>query len=114
MAYDWFTARRAGHPPALRFTRSDMAAALDAADAGDYDWVHLSNVLDWLTPAEAAAVLTRAARALRPGGLVVVRQLNSTLDLPALGPQFTWLDTAALHAADRSFFYRRLHVARRS
>ncbi len=112
VAYPWFAAPAPAAWPDLTFTRGPMADALAAA-RDPYDFVHLSNVLDWLTPAEAADTLRRAARALRPGGLVVVRQLNSSSDLPACGPDFDWLDTAALHAADRSFFYRLLHVGRR-
>jgi len=46
---------------------------------------------------------------------VLIRQLNSTLDIPALGAQFAWEESeaAALHAADRSFFYRGLHLGRK-
>jgi S-adenosylmethionine-diacylglycerol 3-amino-3-carboxypropyl transferase len=82
---------------------------------GAFDFVHLSNILDWLTPEQAGATLHLAARALRAGGFVLIRQLNSTLDIPVLGRAFEWdaVGAAALHKADRSFFYRALHLGRR-
>jgi S-adenosylmethionine-diacylglycerol 3-amino-3-carboxypropyl transferase len=80
-----------------------------------FDVVHLSNILDWLSPEEATATLTVAAQALRAGGQVIIRQLNSTLDIPASGPMFEWDEAAVkeLHARDRSFFYRALHLGRK-
>ena len=114
-AYDWFDVPV---PPRATvrstvFERGTITDMLAHADRASYDFVHLSNVLDWLTPPQARHTLTCAADALRPGGLVVIRQLNSTLSLDQLGPDFDWLDTTALHAADRSFFYRRLYLGRR-
>ena len=94
-------------------TRGFMAEVLDA-EPEDYDVVHLSNILDWLTPQEAQHTLKVAWRALRPGGCVFIRQLNSTLDIRALGEFFEW-DTAADDwlRRDRSFFYRSLHLGRK-
>ena len=110
--YDWFAAVPPARLPKTSFLNFPAADVL-WTQPEVYDFVHLSNVLDWLAPAEATETLADAASALRPGGRVLIRQLNSTLDLPALGPQFDWLDTTALHAADRSFFYRQLHLGRR-
>ena len=80
-----------------------------------FDFVHLSNILDWLAPTEAQSLLERTWTALRPGGWTLIRQLNSTLDVPSLGERFEWMDGAAadLLRDDRSFFYRRLHLGRR-
>ena len=91
-----------------------MAAALQEARE-EFDFVHLSNILDWLTPEEALTTLDLAASALRRGGWVLLRQLNSTLDIPNLGPGFSWQrgDAEFLHARDRSFFYRQLHLGRK-
>jgi S-adenosylmethionine-diacylglycerol 3-amino-3-carboxypropyl transferase len=91
-----------------------VAEALEGAPAL-FDFVHLSNVLDWLTPDRARATLDAAWGALRPGGLVFLRQLNSVLDIPSLGARFDWLsaEADALHARDRSFFYRALHLGRK-
>jgi S-adenosylmethionine-diacylglycerol 3-amino-3-carboxypropyl transferase len=52
---------------------------------------------------------------LRPGGWTLIRQLNSTLDVPSLGERFDWLagPAAELLRRDRSFFYRKLHLGRK-
>jgi S-adenosylmethionine-diacylglycerol 3-amino-3-carboxypropyl transferase len=111
---DWFRLPRQSPTAAVTWRR---AFAVDAIreTPGEFDLVHLSNILDWLSPVEATETLDLAARALRPGGMVLVRQLNSTLDVPAAGPMFEWDAAAAagLHAGDRSFFYRALHLGRK-
>lgn len=97
--------------PKITFAQNTMDAALASVPRGGFDIVHLSNILDWLTPMQAQVTLERAWQALRPGGIVVVRQLNSTLDVRGCGPEFYWDPVAeALHSQDRSFFYRALHV----
>ena len=91
-----------------------MVGAL-AERPGEFDFVHLSNILDWLDPDDARTTLDVARRALRPGGWTLVRQLNSTLDVERLGDGFEWHANRArrLHQTDRSFFYRALHLGRR-
>ena len=81
----------------------------------EFDVVHLSNILDWLEPEEARVTLECARSALRRGGWIIVRQLNSVLDIPALCAGFAWFDDAgtALLKRDRSFFYRAIHVGQR-
>lgn len=103
------------HAPALIWTLGLMNDSLAEAEPEAFDFVHLSNILDWLTPDEAATTLDRAWSALRTGGRVLIRHLNSTLDIPALGARFEWetKGAAVLHAADRSFFYRGLHLGRK-
>ncbi len=97
----------------LRFQQSFMTAAL--ADGSTWDFIHLSNILDWLTPHEATRTLDQAFNALNPGGFVFIRQLNSSLDIRAAGPRFHWSPQAdAWHAEDRSFFYRQLHLGQKS
>lgn len=100
--------------PPIEFTNGFMTQALAAAQQA-FDIVHLSNTLDWLSPDEARATLDRARDALRPGGWVFIRQLNSQLDIPAAGPGFDWQveQAGALHARDRSYFYRALHLGRK-
>ncbi len=92
-----------------------MVDALRTLPEAGTDFVHLSNIIDWLSPEAAGETLALAWRALRPGGVVVVRQLNSSLDIPPLGPRFAWLGglAALWHRRDRSFFYRALHVGHR-
>ena len=96
--------------PAVTWECVPMQAALEPRRE-EFDFVHLSNILDWLSPERAAETLARSWRALRRGGCVLVRQLNSSLDIRALGAGFEWQveGARALHERDRSFFYRALH-----
>jgi len=112
--YPWFTAAAPRQMPEITETIGTIDTAL-AAHHDRFDFVHLSNVLDWLSVEEAQTTLRLAFNALKPGGCVLIRQLNSTLDLPALGERFEWLADEAnrLHAGDRSFFYRSLHLGRK-
>jgi S-adenosylmethionine-diacylglycerol 3-amino-3-carboxypropyl transferase len=112
--YPWLDAPRPDPMPEVTYEVGPMDAAL-AARAGAFDYVHLSNILDWLSPSEARRTLQLATAALSPGGYVLVRQLNSTLDVPASGPELEWLPRAAaeLHARDRSFFYHALHLGKK-
>ena len=111
----WLAAPSPAQFPEMTWTTGLMNDALADAGPGAFDFVHLSNILDWLAPAEAGITLARAWTALRIGGRILIRQLNSALDIPALGPQFDWdaAESTALHAADRSFFYRRLHLGKK-
>ena len=113
VTYPWLSAPAPARLPEVRWSCASMEAALPTV--GGFDLVHLSNILDWLAPDEARGLLDSAASALRPGGLVLIRQLNSTLDIPSPGPAFEWLEgeAAELHARDRSFFYRALHLGRK-
>jgi len=112
--YDWLDALPGGCVE-VRWEARTIESALASASAGSFDFVHVSNVLDWLSEGDARRLLALAARALRPGGFVLVRQLASAHDVPRLGGGFAW-DSArseALHARDRSFLYRGLHLGRR-
>ena len=114
-AADWLDLP--ARPP--RCTVACHASRMDALLAGNpacYDLIHLSNILDWLSADAAAALLAAATAALRPGGRLIIRQLNSSLDIPASAQALSWERERGdrLHATDRSFFYRRLLVARRS
>lgn len=111
--YDWMQEK--SWTPLLvepEFVHSRMRDALEQITAGSVDFVHLSNILDWLAPDEAVAVLQSAHRVLKSGGKVLLRQLNSGLDIPALPSDFLW-DTASgrdMAARDRSFFYPEIHL----
>ena len=91
-----------------------MRDALEDSGAQEFDIVHLSNILDWLTPEDAIATLEAARRALRPGGRVILRQLNSALDVRSLESGFAWDVDASERSRgrDRSFFYRAIHIGR--
>lgn len=100
--------------PAYRNT--SMLDALVGMPARSMDFIHLSNILDWLSPEAARDTLAASHRALRPGGFVLIRQLNSSLDIPSLFPGLTWHhdEGRRLQLADRSFFYPKVLLSSRS
>lgn len=110
--YPWLTQHAPRSLPIIDWSQDTMQNVLASAEADDWDFIHLSNILDWLTPTQSALLLEHAWKALSPGGRIVIRQLNSALDIPAAAPQIGWLSNEAhlFHASDRSFFYRELHV----
>ena len=114
VCYPWLVAAAPARWPEIQWTVSGMSDAL-IQTSQTFDFIHLSNILDWLASEEARSVLESTWKALRPGGWVFIRQLNSNLDLPSLGGRFQWLEGSAdaLLKQDRSFFYRRLHLARK-
>lgn len=101
--------------PTVSWKVSPVLDALRDLPARSCDFLHLSNTLDWVSEEEARFTLDQAARVLRPGGVVVLRQLNSTLPIRRLGGEITWDDALSqrLLAGDSSFFYRELHVGMR-
>jgi len=113
--YDWLQPDQGGET-ACRVTptyhRGRMNEVLDSLSTRSVDLVHLSNILDWLSPAQAEATLASVRRVLKPGGQVVIRQLNSTLEIPAIPSDFHWdLELGSrLEAIDRSFFYPGIFV----
>jgi S-adenosylmethionine-diacylglycerol 3-amino-3-carboxypropyl transferase len=105
-------------PPPARapetILRAETMQAHLASVSEEYDLVHLSNILDWLSPEDARSALAGAHRALRPGGRVLIRQLNSVLNIPESFDGFAWEpDAERLHRGDRSYFYARLHLGRK-
>lgn len=113
-AAPWLTMPAPRCLPQVTWCQGSMNDLLRAAP-GTLDLVHLSNILDWLSPENARQTLELAAEALRPGGWLLARQLNSTLEIPRLGSMFEWLirEANALHAQDQSFFYREIHLGRK-
>lgn len=111
VTYPWLSTPRPVRLPEVQWTVGAMADALRGRSE-EFDVIHLSNILDWLSPEEARSTLESAWSALRRGGLTFIRQLNSSLDVPASGAQFEWQEGAAgqLHLRDKSFFYRKLHL----
>lgn len=110
--YDWLADRR----PTLvtpEFVCDTMIHALDAADQESMDLIHLSNILDWLNPDEARQTLAAVRRVMKPGGRLIIRQLNSSLPIESLDDALHWHveQGRLLQAKDRSFFYPKIHIA---
>ena len=112
--YPWLMTGARPRMARISWSVSTMAEALGNSDQA-FDFIHLSNILDWLNPDEAYATIERTWQALRPGGFTLIRQLNSTLDIESFGERFQWQRDSArkLHDCDRSFFYRKLHLGRK-
>jgi S-adenosylmethionine-diacylglycerol 3-amino-3-carboxypropyl transferase len=114
VCYDWLQSDAPAAVP-VRYVLGRMSEVLATMPAESADFVHLSNILDWLGERDATECLRRAARLLRPGGAVLLRQLNSTLSIPELPSGLAWdgKSGAELCAQDRSFFYHAIHVGYR-
>lgn len=89
-----------------------MLGALQDCASASADFIHLSNILDWLSEADATALLQETERVLRPGGAFIIRQLNSSLDIPKLitAPLQISPHNQQYTDQDRSFFYRHIWV----
>ena len=109
-AYDWLLPSSRDQPfqplkPRMHSGR--MVDVLQSFAPASVDLVHLSNILDWLSPDQATETLRCAYRVLKPKGRLILRQLNSTLRIPDLDSLLTWDLTLGNRMAeqDRSFFY---------
>lgn len=116
--YDWLGNVSKGglHPDATAdWHHGKMDVVLDSLPAGSANLVHLSNILDWLSPVDGQAVLVKVARVLKPGGRVIIRQLNSTLDIPSIESGLGWDPETGrgMEERDRSYFYPQLHIGRK-
>jgi S-adenosylmethionine-diacylglycerol 3-amino-3-carboxypropyl transferase len=110
--WPWLDSEKLDRLPDTRYSCEAMSSVLSAAKDESYDLIHLSNILDWIQPAEAARVLHDACRCLSAGGIVVIRQLNSRLAVREIPCELEWHSglSSDLHRSDRSFFYRSLHI----
>ncbi|MBK6939738.1 MAG: DUF3419 family protein [Planctomycetes bacterium] len=114
--------RRESWPEFLRLAPQPLRATwidgtLDTVPSfAPFDFVDLSNVLDWSDRAQIDALASRLGHELRPSARVLWRQLNDPEDLEArFAPWFTFDATraAALLASERSLFYDSLHLGTR-
>jgi len=110
--FPWLTTVQEHPLPSIEYYQGFMNDFLANTQPEQYEVIHLSNILDWLTPQEAKTILDLAYRALKPGGIVIIRQLNSNVDIPEIGSIFNW-DTQTSQDFldnDRSFFYRNFFI----
>lgn len=114
--FPWLTTTINKSLPKIRYVHNFMNDALKQSEPESYHVVHLSNIIDWLTPQEAEKTLELAYKALKPGGIVIIRQLNSNVDIVKLGKNFNWNLKVSKEFLDndRSFFYRNFFVGFKS
>lgn len=112
-AHPWFSLQQNKMRTQFTFHRKSMKDALSQTSER-FDFIHLSNILDWLNTHEAAELLQESAKKLTPDGIVIIRQLNSGLQLSELCAELAWdLKLGSqLQVNDRSYFYPRIWVAR--
>lgn len=109
ITFPWLSTTISQSLPIINYIKGFMNDVLEKSDPNQYHVIHLSNIIDWLSPEEAQLTLALAYRALKPGGVVVIRQLNSNVDIVKLGKDFVWDLKASQEFLDndRSFFYRK-------
>lgn len=113
--YPWITQDSPVSMPEMRYSHSSMLETLKKS-SDFYQFIHLSNILDWLDEKQASDLLQCAYRRLTKGGCIFIRQLNSKLNIPQICKELEWDDVYArkLLKEDRSFFYPKLHVGVRA
>ena len=115
--YPWLLCDSPAQLPTMSFETTSMVLALEKniAEGKTYHFVHLSNILDWLSPEDVEKTLLLAFKILEPKGYVLIRQLNSNLNIRQWGHFFSWQEEASqrLHQRDRSYFYRAIHLGQK-
>jgi S-adenosylmethionine-diacylglycerol 3-amino-3-carboxypropyl transferase len=110
--FPWLMTTAVCSMPEINYYHGFMNDVLAQSESERYHVIHLSNIIDWLSPEEAKKTLALAHRALKPGGVVIIRQLNSNIDIPSMGKNFMWDMKVSQEFLknDRSFFYRNFFV----
>jgi S-adenosylmethionine-diacylglycerol 3-amino-3-carboxypropyl transferase len=112
VTWDWLAPETWAEPLSEpEFRCGEMLEVLRTLPDASRDYIHLSNILDWLTPEQASQLLNEAWRVLSRKGVVLIRQLNSSLEIPALSSPILWDQERgrSLVERDRSFFYPDIH-----
>jgi S-adenosylmethionine-diacylglycerol 3-amino-3-carboxypropyl transferase len=102
--------------PPNQFDIQWISGGLNQVDFGDFDFIGLSNIFDWMPTQEVEEILRRIRTESRPNCTVLWRQLNNNRSLHLqLTPvfQFDHKWEKALQEKDRSLFYSSIHVGHR-
>jgi S-adenosylmethionine:diacylglycerol 3-amino-3-carboxypropyl transferase len=98
----------------IRAVEGDLVEVLAGLPAGRFDAVTVSNVPDWLDPADGTRLAIALAHAVRPGGRVLVRSILPDGGLPP-HPELT-ADAESRNLVDyeRTALYGRVELMRRT
>lgn len=100
-----------GKPTEVHFYALSMLECLTSCKMATYDYIHLSNILDWLDIDSIQQILGEVSRVLKPGGKVSIRQLNSTVKIEDYEDiSFERLCNDRLITNDLSFFYPTIYI----
>jgi S-adenosylmethionine-diacylglycerol 3-amino-3-carboxypropyl transferase len=101
------------HVPDIFNVQYLNSTAVDVYSYEAYDFVSLSNIFDWSNESEIRLVANKLVSELRPGSVLVFRQLNNTKSfIKFFGNHLVWQKTLEkkLLSKDRSMFYSSLHI----
>lgn len=94
-------------PCPVQFHTSPMLGYLVSQEAATYDYIHLSNILDWENQGTIDQIIHQSARILKKGGKLSIRQLNSNVEAHH-HPNLSF--TLYNNTSDLSFFYPKIHI----
>ena len=97
----------------VELIRDDLIRALERQPAGSLDAVSVSNVPDWLAPADAGRLRSALVHALRPGGRALARAVLADERSLTGGRLLREHISDSLPARDRTALYGRLDLLRR-
>lgn len=98
-------------PKHITLHHCTMFDHLVSCASNSYDFIHLSNILDWLDAESRQKVLKETSRVLKPCGKVLIRQLNSTMTIENTSQiSFKTIPEADLIKNDLSFFYPKTYI----
>ena len=115
-SYAWHSLQAQKNSAPIHYHNEIMYDFLKISDDASFDFIHLSNILDWLSPIQASELLAEVNRCLSPQGKVFIRQLNSSLNIRDCAPFLNWHIKASefFLQQDQSFFYRQIHFGSKS
>lgn len=98
-------------PIDVQFHSISMYDHLSKSKSSSYDYIHLSNILDWLDEQFCHQVIGEVSRVLRPKGKVCIRQLNSSMKIRNTEHLlFEEFSNTQLIDFDLSFFYPKIFI----
>ena len=110
-AQSYFLSLPPHEPERISFYNRSMLDHLVSSKSDCYDYVHLSNILDWLDAVSIEHVLEETSRVLKPSGKLLIRQLNSTITIKNTQHlSFETMSENELIKNDLSFFYPKIYV----